>query len=229
MVSGLRRPREATDVAVLKALASLGSRLPRTVTRGRQPASRVLRLRFGPLGDCRGRPCGKPLRASRKAGPLSTAAKCDVRELLRCRREPQTTSGRNHVHLSGRERRPEAIQTSRARAEDLGSRGGNPDTVRVETGAVAQHRAGDVEQAVGHRAQGARVSVTAGAQRLILGVADRITLGGDAGRSPGRSAPAAADSAGRSVAPPPAPVRPVGRLLRPPGKSDHGSDRAALG
>ena len=163
MVSGLRRPRGATDVAVLKALASLGSRLPRTVTRGRQPASRVLRLRFGPLGDCRGRPCGKPLRASRKAGPLSTAAKCDVRELLRCRREPQTTPGRNHVHLPGRQRRPGAIQTSRARAEDLGSRGGNPDTVRVETGAGAQHRAGDVEQAVGHRAQGARVSVTAGA------------------------------------------------------------------
>ena len=36
-------------------------------------------------------------------------------------------------------------------------------TVRVEAGAVAEHGAGDVEQAVGHRAQRARVSVAAGA------------------------------------------------------------------
>ena len=66
-----------------------------------------------------------------------------------------------HVCLPGCERRPWDIQTPKLRAAEPGSRSGNPDTVRVETGAVAQHCAGDVEQAVGHRAQGAGVSVAA--------------------------------------------------------------------
>ncbi len=57
--------------------------------------------------------------------------------------------------------------------------------MRVEASAVAQYRAGDVEQAVGHRAQRARVSVAAGAQRLMLVVADGIALGGDAGPAVG--------------------------------------------
>ena len=43
------------------------------------------------------------------------------------------------------------------------SRGDIFCTVLVEAGAVAEHGAGDVEQAVGHRAQRARVSVAAGA------------------------------------------------------------------
>ena len=60
------------------------------------------------------------------------------------------------------------------------SRGGGLGTVRVEAGAVAEHGAGDVEQAVGHRAQGSGVAVAAGAQCLILGAAGRIALGGDA-------------------------------------------------
>ena len=52
----------------------------RTVTRGRQPAGAGPLLRAGPLGDCRGRPCGKPSQASRKAGLLVQLYKCDVRE-----------------------------------------------------------------------------------------------------------------------------------------------------
>ena len=40
---------------------------PRLSTRSAGPA-----LRSGPLGDSRGRPCGKRLRASREAGPRST-------------------------------------------------------------------------------------------------------------------------------------------------------------
>ena len=42
------------------------------------------------------------------------------------------------------------------------------------------HLAHTAEHAVGHRAQGARVSVAPGAQRLVLAVADRITLDVDA-------------------------------------------------
>ena len=42
------------------------------------------------------------------------------------------------------------------------SRGGGLGTVRVEAGAVAEHGAGDVEQAVGHRAQSPGVAVAAG-------------------------------------------------------------------
>ena len=52
------------------------------------------------------------------------------------------------------------------------SRGGGLGTVRVEAGAVAEHGAGDVEQAVGHRAQGSGVAVAAGAQCLILGATE---------------------------------------------------------
>ena len=39
-------------------------------------------------GDCPGRPCGKPLRASREAGPRSTGGRGRLREPLRCRGEP---------------------------------------------------------------------------------------------------------------------------------------------
>ena len=60
----------------------------RTVTRGCQPASRVLRSAPALAGDCRGRPCGKPLRASQKAGPRSTGTRGRLREPLRCRGEP---------------------------------------------------------------------------------------------------------------------------------------------
>ena len=62
----------------------------------------------------------------------------------------------------------------------IGSGSSNTGTVRIEAGTVAEHRTGDVEQAVGHRAQGARVSVATGAQRHVLAVADRIALDGDA-------------------------------------------------
>ena len=74
----------------------------RTVNRGRQAAARLLHFVPALPGDCRGRPCGKPLRASRKAGPRSTAWKCDVWEPLRRRGEPSTTPGRDHIHLPGR-------------------------------------------------------------------------------------------------------------------------------
>ena len=53
---------------------------PRPSTRFAGPPTRFAGppLRSGPSDDCRGRPCGKPLRASRKAGPRSTACKCDA-------------------------------------------------------------------------------------------------------------------------------------------------------
>ena len=57
------------------------------------------------------------------------------------------------------------------------SRGHSLGTVRVEAGSIAEHRAGDVEQAVGHRTQGTGVSVAAGAQSAVLAVAHQITLG----------------------------------------------------
>ena len=58
-----------------KALAALGSVYlahgrPRLSSRCAAPP-----LRYGPAGDCRGRPCGKPLRASRKAGPAFNRSK----------------------------------------------------------------------------------------------------------------------------------------------------------
>ena len=63
---------------------------------GAEPrGSPLSRLRYGPPGDCRGRPCGNPLRASRKDGPRITACKGDACEPLRCRGEPV----RDHMHL----------------------------------------------------------------------------------------------------------------------------------
>ena len=59
----------------------------------------------------------------------------------------------------------------------FGSRGSRPGTVRVEAGSISEHRAGDVEQAVGYRTQGAGVPVAAGAQGAVLAVARRIPLG----------------------------------------------------
>ena len=59
----------------------------RTANRGRQPARAGPPLRSGPLGDCRGRPCGKSLTASRKAGRPSTEARARAGEPLRCRGE----------------------------------------------------------------------------------------------------------------------------------------------
>ena len=163
-----------------KALASLGIAFtthgqPRPATRFAGPP-----LRSGPSDDCRGRPCGKPLRASRKAGPRSTACKCDACDPLLCRGAPSTPPGRDHVRLPGRERRPGHPDT-KSYGRGSGSRSRDLDTVRVEAGAVAEHRAGDVEQAVSHRAQGARVSVATGAERPVFVVADRIALGGDTG------------------------------------------------
>ena len=102
----------------LKALASLGSRSPRTVNHGRQPAARVLRcapaLRVTAAADR----AGKPLRASRKAGPRSTAWKCDTREPLRCRGEPSTNSRMGP-------RSPSRPRLRRG-ADDPKARGGHP-------------------------------------------------------------------------------------------------------
>ncbi len=64
----------------------------------------------------------------------------------------------------------ERTAVSRSRGHSLG-------TVRVEAGSIAEHRAGDVEQAVGYRTQGTGVSVAAGTQSAVLAVAHRITLG----------------------------------------------------
>ena len=43
-------------------------------------------------------------------------------------------------------------------------------------GAVAKHRAGDIEQPIADRAEGACVAVTAEAQSGVLGAAARIVL-----------------------------------------------------
>ena len=56
-----------------------------------------------------------------------------------------------------------------------------PTRCESKTGAVTEHCAGDVQQAVGHRAQSAGVAMTAGSQRPVLVVADRIVLGGNPG------------------------------------------------
>ena len=48
-----------------------------------------------------------------------------------------------------------------------------------QRGAVTEHRAGDVLQAIGNRARGAAVTVTAGSRRPVLAVADRSELDGD--------------------------------------------------
>ena len=47
-------------------------------------------------------------------------------------------------------------------------------------GAVAKHRAGDIEQPIADRAEGACVAVTAQAQSGVLGAAARIVLHGNA-------------------------------------------------
>ena len=87
--------RSADDGMSPKALASLGSRSPRTVSHGRQPALRVLRcapvLRMTAATDRARSPCGP----AGKAGPRSTACKCDACEPLRCRGTPSTTPGRD--------------------------------------------------------------------------------------------------------------------------------------
>ena len=44
-----------------------------------------------------------------------------------------------------------------------GSGSGNAEAVRVEASAVTQHGTGDVEEPIGHRTQGARMTVAAGA------------------------------------------------------------------
>ena len=62
--------------------------------------------------------------------------------------------GRSGHHASLREGLP---------PRRTGSRGGDPDTLGVEAGTVAQHRAGHVEQPVGHRTQGACMPVAPGA------------------------------------------------------------------
>ena len=69
----------------MKALAALGTFTSRTLNH--RPSTRCAGppLRSGPSGDCLCRACGKPLRASRKAGPRSTARKCGAGEPLRCR------------------------------------------------------------------------------------------------------------------------------------------------
>ena len=47
-------------------------------------------------------------------------------------------------------------------------------------GAVAKHRAGDIDQPIADRAQGARVAVTTLSQSGVLGAAARVVLRGDA-------------------------------------------------
>ena len=78
---------------------------------------------------------------------------------------------------TARERSEEGPECDELTVRGSGSHRG-PHTLRVETRAVTQHRAGNVEQAVGHRTQGAGVIVPAGAQRPILVVADRVALDG---------------------------------------------------
>jgi hypothetical protein len=47
-------------------------------------------------------------------------------------------------------------------------------------GAVAKHRAGDIEQPIADRAEGACVAVTTLSQSSVLGVAASVVLNGDA-------------------------------------------------
>ena len=65
-------------------------------------------------------------------------------------------------------------RTPGAAALGSGSCSCAPDTVRVEAGAVTEHRAGDVQRAVGHRARGTRVA--ASPKRPVLVVAGRIAF-----------------------------------------------------
>ena len=136
-------------------------------------------LRSGPAGDCRARPCGMLLRASQKAGPPSTRRSAAHGKPLSCRGEPL-----QQTRETGRTNPPRTPgPNARSYPLRIASCGCAPDTVRIETGAVTEHRAGDVQQAVGHRAQSAGVAMTAGSQRPVLVVADRIVLGGNAGPS----------------------------------------------
>ena len=119
----------------------------RTVTRGRQPAGAGPLLRAGPLGDCRGRPCGKC-----PCGPAGRLARNLLQpSVIPARRSVVAEKPWNH-HVDVPRPQPQGSPDSP----------GGPDTVRVETDSIAQHRTGNAEQAVGHRAQGARVSVAAG-------------------------------------------------------------------
>ena len=81
-------PSPGRRIRIMSAGVSPGVRR-RTVTRGRQAASRLLRWRSGP---CRvtaaADRAGKLLRASRKAGPLSTPGAATSGEPLRCRGAP---------------------------------------------------------------------------------------------------------------------------------------------
>src|SRR5271166_1740733 len=49
----------------------------------------------------------------------------------------------------------------------------------VEEGSVFQHGAGDIEEAIGDRSEGAAMAVTPAAQRGVLGLACRIKLNSD--------------------------------------------------
>ena len=168
------------------SLASLGARSPRTVGHGRQPASRLLRsasaLRVTAAADRAGSPCGPAGRLALDSLPASaTPASCSVvAEHHRLLPDgPRTSSRPRAVAEELRARDPGS--GSRSRGGGYGFGLGCLGTVGVEAGAGAEHRAGDVEQAVGHRAQSARVSVAPGAERPVLVVADGIALGSDAG------------------------------------------------
>ena len=106
----------------------------RTVSRGRQAASRLLRsataLRVTAAADRAGSSCGPARRLA--LVPLHR---------MRGAPGPDATSYRSTIR----------------------SGSPNPGALRVEADTVAQHRAGDVQQSVGHRAQGAGVPVAAGA------------------------------------------------------------------
>ncbi len=132
----------------LASLALIAHGQPRPSTRFAAPP-----LRSGPAGDRRDRPCTHRLRASQGRLALNSTAGA-------------TTASPSVVARQVFER----TAVSRSRGHSLG-------TGRVEAGSIAEHRAGDVEQAVGHRTQGTGVSVAAGAQSAVLAVAHRITLG----------------------------------------------------
>ena len=106
----MRPLREATELP--KALASLGARSP---PHGRpQPSTRFAGppLRSGPADDCRGRPCGKSLRASQKAGPRFTPASATpASRSVVAEDRRQLPDG---ITPPGRERRPRAFRTPAA-------------------------------------------------------------------------------------------------------------------
>ena len=132
-------------------------------------------LRMTAAADRAGSPCGPAERLARDRLPASAtpAIRSAVAEH---RRYPPDGITCTFPGASGGQGHPDTKSYGRG----SGSGSTHPGTMRVEAGTVAEHCAGDVQQAVGHRAQGARVSVAPGAQRLVLAVADRITLDGDA-------------------------------------------------